>query len=316
MPATVMIVDVGQGDCTVAVDSDTKKALLVDCNAGHHAAAVTALEELDFSELSAAVVTHSHLDHFGGVLEVLELLKERFTGVLYYNHDSLVAMPRHTDESDDNKPKVRALLRRALELGERVSRAQSDIPSQTLGTMTWTVLAPSYHQLLRAVVRGSPNLASGIVLIESEGRNVLVGGDAQLEVWNSIQAEVPSQSIVRWPHHGGRISQSDGGHRSLLRLLNPTVVLVSVGANNQYDHPNDDFFAAVADHSSRLLCTQVTGKCAVGGPGGRCAGSIRIHLASGSESQPTPSRPDHDAFVRMLGAARCLSAGDDSESAS
>ena len=307
MPATVMIVDVGQGDCTVAVDSETKKALLVDCNAGYHEAAVAALEELDFSELSAAVVTHSHLDHFGGVLEVLEQLQERFTGVLYYNHDSLVAMPRYTDGSDDNKPKVRALLTRALEFGERVSRAQSDIPSQTLGTMIWTLLAPSYTQLLRAVVSGSPNLASGIVLIQSEGRNVVVGGDAQLEVWKAVQAELPSQSIVRWPHHGGKISNSSGGHRSLLRLLNPTAVLVSVGANNQHDHPSDDFFTAVAGHSSRLLCTQVTTKCTVGSPGGQCAGSIRIHLASGSEPQPTPSRPDHDAFVRMLGAARCLS---------
>ena len=308
MPATVMIVDVGQGDCTVAVDSETKNALLVDCNAGHHEAAVAALEELDFSELSAAVVTHSHLDHFGGVLDVLEQLEERFTGMLYYNHDTLATMPRHTDGSDDNKPKVRALLRRFLELfEERVSRAHSDIPPQTLGTMTWTLLAPSYTQLIRAVASGNPNLASGIVLIESEGRSVVVGGDAQLEVWKAVQAELPSQSIVRWPHHGGKISESSGGHRSLLRLLNPTAVLVSVGANNQYDHPSDDFFTAMAGHSSRLLCTQVTGKCTVDRPSGQCAGSIRIHLASGSEAQPTPSRPDHDAFVRMLGAARCLS---------
>ena len=31
-----VIVDVGQGDCTVAVDRDTKEALLIDCNEDHH----------------------------------------------------------------------------------------------------------------------------------------------------------------------------------------------------------------------------------------------------------------------------------------
>ena len=86
------MVNVGQGDCTVVVDGPTKQALLIDCNSHFDLNAVAALNRLRFSELSAAVVTHSHLDHFGGVLDVPSRLEDRFTGVLYVNHDTILAM--------------------------------------------------------------------------------------------------------------------------------------------------------------------------------------------------------------------------------
>ena len=302
MTATLMIVDVDQGDCTIAVDSETKRALLVDCNRGHHQQAIAALQSLGFTELCAAVVTHSHSDHFGGVLDVLEELHERFTGVLFLNHDTLLAMPGTTK----NKNILRAVLTRALELGDRVSRAHADLGTQTLGTTTWTLLAPSYPQLLRAVAAGQPNLASGIVLIESEGKSVIVGGDAQIDAWKDAESRLPTGSIVRWPHHGGEISRSRGAHQSLLQLLDPTAVLISVGARNRYSQPSNEFFEAIKDHGGQLLCTQATAKCTAGGAGKVCAGSIRVALTTGSSPQPQTSTPDHKTFVQGLGSAQCI----------
>lgn len=305
MPATVVIVDVDQGDCTIAVDHDTKQALLIDCNERHHLKALAALKELGYSELTAVVVTHSHIDHFGGVLDVLAHLPGHFTGSLYFNHDTLLAIPRSSDESEDTKTKVRALLRRTLEYSDQVVRAQPDIGPQTLGSMTWRLLAPSYPQLIRAVALGNPNLASGIVVIESEGRTVVVGGDAPLETWQQVKKGLPTRSIVRWPHHGGSISKSDTGQATLLELLDPEAVLVSVGANNRYKLPSDEFFTAVAVHGSRLLCTQATTKC-TGTTGSQCAGSIKIELTSTSKANPIPARLNHVTFVQNLNAARCL----------
>ncbi|MCQ3806896.1 MAG: MBL fold metallo-hydrolase [Acidimicrobiaceae bacterium] len=305
MPATVVVVDVGQGDCTIAVDHGTKQALLIDCNEHHHLKALAALKKLGYSELTAVVVTHSHIDHFGGVLDVLGHLPGGFTGRLHFNHDTLLAMPRSSDESEDNKSKVRALLRRTLEYSDQVVRAQSDIGPQTLGSMSWRLLAPSYSQLNRAVALGNPNLASGIVIVESEDKTVVVGGDAPLETWEQVKGDLPTRSIVRWPHHGGSISTSDTGQATLLELLDPEAVLVSVGANNIHNLPSDEFFTAVAAHGSRLLCTQATTKC-TGTTGSRCAGSIQIDLTSTNKAKPIPARADHDTFVQNLNAARCL----------
>lgn len=306
MPCTVLIVDVGQGDCTVAVDHHTKEALLIDCNGGHHEAAIAALNDLGFSAISAAVVTHSHLDHFGGMLDVLEELAEHFTGRLFYNHDTLLAMPRFAEEPGDNRTIVRSLINRILELGDVVSSAQPIIGVQTIGTMTWRLLAPTHFQLTKAIGKGDPNLASGIVLVESEGHSVIIGGDAQLEAWRNAQADLPVGSIVRWPHHGGRISNSPNAYEELLHLLDPSAVLVSVGADNQHSHPSDHFFAAARAHGSQLLCTQATTKCADSADMGECAGSIRIHLQQGTPPQPSPSRSNHQAFITSLASARCL----------
>lgn len=304
MPGTVVIVDVGQGDCTIAVDHDTNKALLIDCNERYHLEALAALEKLGYSELTAVVVTHSHIDHFGGVLDVLAHLPG-FKGRLHFNHDTLLAMPRSSDESEDNKSKLRALLRRMLVYSDQFVRAQSDIGPQTLGSITWRLLAPSYPQLIRAVALGNANLASGIIVIESEGKTVVVGGDAPLEIWQQVKEDLPTRSIVRWPHHGGSISKSDTGQATLLELLDPEAVLVSVGANNIHKLPSDEFFTAVAAHGSRLLCTQATTKC-TGATGSQCAGSIQIHLTSTSGVKLNPERANHYNFVRNLPAARCI----------
>ena len=194
---------------------------------------------------------------------------------------------------------MRALLRRMYVYKDQIMRAQSDMEPQTLGSMTWRLLAPSYPQLIRAVALADSNLASGIVVIESEGKTVVVGGDAPLEVWEQVQAELPTRSIVRWPHHGGYISSSDTSHQSLLEMLDPEAVLVSVGANNSYGHPSDEFFEAVSEHGTRLLCTQATTKC-TGIAGWRCAGSIQIDLTSASGPKLLPARPGHGTFVLVL----------------
>ncbi|WP_419923757.1 ComEC/Rec2 family competence protein [Candidatus Poriferisocius sp.] len=306
MPGTVVIVDVGQGDCTIAVDGQTKQALLIDCNMDCQDIAVAELEELGYSELSAAVITHSHLDHFGGLLNAIDQLGPRFKGRLYYNHDALIAEHRRQGGTKDSESRISGLLRRATQLDEEGSRAQPDIGPQSLGSMTWSVLAPSHNQLSKAIVARNPNLASVIVLIESEDRSVIIGSDAQLEAWESLYENLPDKPIVRWPHHGGSIA---GSHETLFRLLDPSAVLVSVGANNSYNHPSEDFFASAAQHDSPLICTQATRKCDPDNGGQNCAGTIRIRLESEGEPLIEPGRGDHAEFIQQLGSARCLDRG-------
>ena len=45
----------------------------------------------------------------------------------------------------------------------------------------------------------------------------------------------------------------------LLSVVQPSVVAISVGSNNSYDHPHRDVFDAMQKRRDlRLLCTQAT----------------------------------------------------------
>lgn len=310
MSATVMVVDVGQGDCTVVVDGRTKRALLIDCPKKQDREAFAALEQLDIRTLDAVVVTHSHLDHFGGVLDVINRLKVPFGGKLYVNQDTLPSMAASSGWS---KSDLDSLYLRLLEFDDsQVDRADSSIGTQSLGSTSWTLVAPTYLRVIAAVRHRNPNLASGIVLIRSGGRSMVVGGDAPLASWQAAQAQLPRGAVVRWPHHGGSISNASGAQQrlsdqqQLLNLLQPSDVLVSVGGSNGYDHPQDEFFQAAQLHGVAPVCTQATPKCTNGTGGIPCAGSITIRLGRGRDQQVNPKRTGHPAFVAQLANAQCV----------
>jgi competence protein ComEC len=308
MSATVSFVDVGQGDCTVAVD-DAGFGIMIDCRDGASAEALSELHQQDCQSLVAVIVSHTHCDHFGGVLDVIEAVEDLFTGELYFNHDSLMAVPVAGPERGVAGKKLRALLNRAAELGaERVRRAEPPSAGNA-GEIAWQLLAPTYAEVQRAVATGDPNLASAVVLLTVGDDRVVVGGDAQLPTWERIARSLEGASVLRWPHHGGALTDSDlQADERVLEILNPSTVVVSVGAGNTHGHPTTRFFAAVQASPARLLCTQATSSClADGSPGRPCAETVRVRVGqAGVPPEVTPQAPNHDGLVASFGDAQCL----------
>jgi competence protein ComEC len=308
MTVTIACVDVGQGDCTVAVDENTGEGLLIDCCGGKYQRAVDELRSLGLTELRDAIVSHTQQDHFGGVLDTLELLADRFTGTLHFNLDSFKAMPTAGEERRVAGQRLRALINRASEFGDRVrvERAEAPAPPGMVGSLSWELLAPSYAEILTAHTKGDPNLASGIVLLRVGSDAVVIGGDAQLAAWERVAEHIPKAAVVRWPHHGGAIDDDPDAHAKLRELLQPATVIVSVGARNGNGHPTRSFFAALGGRPGRLLCTQATPACvAGGGPGGVCAGTIRIRADGSGSPAVVPSPPDHAAVIAAFGNGQC-----------
>ena len=101
---TVRFVDVGQGDCTVAVDHGTGDALLIDCPKGGAKTAITALRDLGVDRLAVAIITHWHADHYGDVLTVADHFG---TPVIHYNCEGFEA-DRQTSK-DAKLPTLRRL---------------------------------------------------------------------------------------------------------------------------------------------------------------------------------------------------------------
>jgi competence protein ComEC len=280
----IVFLDVGQGDATLVVDHGSKAALLIDCPAGREYVIEQALQERS-CRLTTAIITHWDLDHFGGILGVLD---GSDVESLRFNHDTLIAHGKET--------RIIATLRRLRD--RRYNHIEFGDAKQGLtgfiGSVRYELLAPSHRQLLDAVSTSDRNLASGVVLVEANGTRVLIGGDADGRVWSRIIAEgiMIKAKALKWPHHGA-LKRTTGrvDDQQLLEAVEPSVVVFSAGSRNVYGHPLPAAVRRIAQRGIGVMCTQVTERCHAGLNQNdvACAGTVSLMLSPGGEVTSSPS---------------------------
>ncbi len=258
-PALVAtFLDVGQGDSTVAVLPDGG-AVLVDCPAGQSRTAVERLGELGATSLELVVVSHSDLDHAGGVIDVVK----GFAGptVALATHRDRVS---HPDAHSNRQYKV--LLRELLELmrqGVPLYEPYAGTVFQ-LGDLAVTVMHPAQMDSFASQILGDRNDSSMVLRLEYAGSRILLGADVQRRGWQGmIDRDTDLKAdVFRIPHHGAGYS-GEPSMIELLRLVDPALVVISVGSTNQYGHPGAATFEAIRSFGgqSRLICTQATVAC-------------------------------------------------------
>lgn len=211
--------DVGQGDALV-LRSGRHSAVVVD--AGPDPALVDAcLDRLDVERVLLLVLTHFHADHVDGLAGVLE---GRVVGDVMVT--SLLDPPQGVDD--------------VLE----TSRSAGLVPgvadvwtTATYGVVTLQTLWPQPGPTRHGPGDGSTaNDASVVLLAEVEGARILLTGDVEPPAQASLARMVPGLDVdvLKMPHHGSAHQDEDW-----LLSLRPEVVLVSVGADNDYGHPAD-----------------------------------------------------------------------------
>ncbi len=113
-----------------------------------------------------------------------------------------------------------------------------------------------------------------IGLIHDSSRVTLFPGDMSehgldnlLKKHQNIEAQ-----ILVFPHHGGRPGNNNGFDfaKKLCNLVKPNLVVFSLGRNHHFgpnhdENPRDDIMKGVltAIPSAHIMCTQLSGKCAV-----------------------------------------------------
>lgn len=288
----VQFVDVGQGDCTLVVDTSAAEALVIDCNA---ASARTVLRKLRQCQVETVDVLISHwdADHYPGAVQVAKNFPAR---TLYFNFDTVRS-------ADDEKRRRRHTTMLGL---EDQSLQQTELHpalrgySGTVGTTTWRLLAPTHREILEALNHEDRNHGSAVVEIVGKGARLLVGGDADGRVWQRLLAEgeLDAVDVLRCAHHGGALGRGAPVVRDdvLLASIRPKALVVSTGTNNAHGHPRPQVIRAAVAVNSRVLCTQATPHCGAERPGPySCAGSISVALESGVIA---PSESEHQ--VRMI----------------
>lgn len=233
-------VDVGQGDATVLLFPDGQ-TLLIDGGPRDAEPAVRAvLDDLLTSRadgrVDAVAITHTDADHLGGIVGVLRGFDGRA------GSDDDVVPPLRLIGHDD------ALCDSQLcEEFRAVRGVPFAVPD--LGTVyehggaTVTVVARDGDVDGAAALAGidEENERSLAFLIEFGGRSLFIGGDltggglGTADVEAAVAAVTGPVDVLHLNHHGSQTSSSQG----FLDALQPRAVVLSVGTDNAFCHPEE-----------------------------------------------------------------------------
>lgn len=101
-----------------------------------------------------------------------------------------------------------------------------------------------------------------VLRFEYKGYSIMLTGDSNLPAWERIYGyydgrtdehglEVLKADVLHASHHGSRTfvkdNKNDDPWLDALEAIDPEFVIVSVGAKNRYDHPDDDMMEVYRD---------------------------------------------------------------------
>jgi competence protein ComEC len=255
----VRMLDVGQGTA-VLVRTPAHQAMLFDAGpVGCDLAGQ--LRGLGVRRLELAVVSHPHLDHFGGLLEAAgEVGVELFVDRVQVEAGAAAGGSEASSPATSGSREAAQYLdlRRALEAaGSRCLTAGMGWTLRLDGVVV-RLYAPA--QPLPLMEGGDPwakaggppsgdelNGGSLVALVSVGETDFLLPGDAEAAVL--ARYGLPSAEVLVVPHHGSRGAVS----ADLLEGLESLAALISVGERNSFGHPDPSTLALLQDSVPLVL---------------------------------------------------------------
>ena len=239
--------DVGQGDGLV-VRTAAHRAVVIDAGPDPDVMD-NCLKRLEVETIDLFVLSHAHLDHYGGAAGVLRGRE--------VNHVAYSTTERALPEP----------LRTVLEgSGAELTRMTEGMASRA-GAVEWEVLWPPAQRK-----QANENDASSVILVtmnsqadpvqgESPGPGVtmLLTGDIEEDASDALLSRHAwlrgaGVDVLKVPHHGAR-----NGGTGLIEELNPRLALISVGADNDYGHPAPEILEALQHSGTAVARTDLVG---------------------------------------------------------
>jgi competence protein ComEC len=235
----VAFLDVGQGDAILVTTPDGRQMLI---DGGPTATDLNWRlgQELPFWDhsLNLVVNTHPDADHLAGLVPLLDRYQVEQALVTDVAGDSNLYREWETQLAEANlTPTIgHAGMQLALSSG-----------------VTATLLTPG-----PATAREDQTNNHSVVMQLQMGRiSFLLTGDIEEPVErNLVFSHVPLiATVLKSPHHGSKTSSS----YTFLEAVNPQIVVISVGADNQFGHPAPEVLDRYAEHGSIVFRTDEQG---------------------------------------------------------
>lgn len=241
----VVCLDVGQGDATLIrhVDAAGREwNMMVDGgDRGTSSFVVARLARLGVSHLDAIVCTHYDADHCFGLIGCYTKYADKTTTVYAsaYSVDT-VTFKKFKQRLDEgivsvNYPKP----------GDKIPFGDCDI----------LVLGPV------DVNAELENNRSIVLYLTYQGKTFYLPGDAEREEELAIVSGGFLPNINIDVYHASHHGSYSGSNKELLSVLKPTYTVISVGADNPYEHPHDVVLRRIAECGCQnVLRTDLNGE--------------------------------------------------------
>jgi competence protein ComEC len=100
------------------------------------------------------------------------------------------------------------------------------------------ILSPTEDLVSKANEQENWNLLSYVLLIEYKGHKIVLGGDAEKEVWDDLAENhkelLENVSVLKAPHHG----RESGYSENAVSIMSPTWTICSIGKKPEQDAHN------------------------------------------------------------------------------
>lgn len=241
------MLDIGQGDALL-IQTPEHKNILID--AGYDGAIIDRLsEELGFFDktIDLFILSHSHRDHYAGLLEVLNKYKIKQTLVTGAHSDDILYQ-YFLDEI------------RKKDIPIHLANNQKDVH---IGTNLYLdILFPfSEKSVVGQRVHNKNNVSIVARLMQKTNVGwkplVMLTGDAEIEEERDLllSDQNLSANVLKVGHHGSRTATSD----NFLEAVSPKTSLISAGQNNSFNHPHEETMDKLAEKEIKTHITAEEG---------------------------------------------------------
>lgn len=221
----IYFLDVGQGDAMILSQPGICTAL-IDAGPLIHGHRITEkLQDLEISELDIAVITHPHLDHFGGLFD----LHSRFAIKQLYDNG-------RTNTNRDYFSDYQKI--RQKQPYKVISRGDSI----TCGDIKFEVLSPGDTEQEEQDL----NASSLVLMISYHNFRLLQMGDlagSAEHLFLKNRANL-NADVIKIAHHGAADATSD----DLLDLVQPKLAIISTSEDNWINAPSQKVLARLNKH--------------------------------------------------------------------